>query len=472
MSFASIHFIFLFLPVFLLGYMLLPKGNWRTALLVLGSLVFFAWVDFAHLPLLLLLILINYLLGLLIGFLQTHGREGVSRWAMGTAVLVNLIILGFYKYLGFFDQIIQWATPWAILVEKPGMILGLSYLTFSSLSYILDVYHRVREPAKNLLSLSAYLVMFPKLVQGPIVLFRDMGPQLNPSRATWDDFGWGIRRFVIGLAKKVIIADTLAMAASRVFAIDPARLGAGVAWYGLLTYTLVIYFDFAGYTDMALGIGRMLGFRLPENFNVPYASRSITDFWRRWHMSMTAWFRTYVFIPLEFKRRRSKFLRQQINIMIVFLLTGLWHGASWNFVIWGGYFGLILALEASGLGKIIKRTPRVFQHVYTLLIVMIGWVFFRISNLKYLGPFFNALFGGNGLTHLETLRSLKVLSFAPLLILAIVLCLPLRAKVEGVLSARSGIKPVLVDLAMFGLFLLSVAYILSNGFQVFMYARF
>jgi alginate O-acetyltransferase complex protein AlgI len=189
-------------------------------------------------------------------------------------------------------------------------------------------------------------------------------------------------------------------------------------------------------------------------------------------MSLTAWFRTYVFFPLEFKRRRSKFLRQQTNIMIVFLLTGLWHGASWNFVIWGGYYGLILALEASGLAKVIKRTPRFFQHLYTLIIVMVGWVFFRVTNLQNWGPFFNALVGMNGITHLETLRSLNILFYIPLLLLGILLCFPLRAKFEAVYQSPSAVKSVLADLIVFGVFALSVAYILSNGFQVFMYAQF
>ncbi len=472
MPFASVHFIFLFLPAVLLVYYLLPRGNWRNGLLVLASLVFFAWVDFKNVHLVLLFILVNYLLGLLIGGLHVHGRLTASRAVLWIGVGMNLSFLGFYKYLGFFDQVIQRITPLNIPIEKPGLILGLSYLTFSSLSYLLDVYHRAYAPEKNLLRFSAYLVMFPKLVQGPIALYKQLAPQLTPSRPSLDDVAWGIRRFVIGLAKKVLIADSLALAANRIFSVDLNRLGADLAWFGLVAYTLVIYFDFAGYTDMAVGIGRLLGFRLPENFNDPYASRSITDFWRRWHMSLTAWFRTYVFIPLEFKRRRAKYLRQPINIVIVFLLTGLWHGASWNFLIWGGYFGVILALEASGFEKTIKRTPGFIQHTYAILLVMIGWVFFRFTDLQNWGPFFRALAGMNGITHQENLRSLNVLSFLPLVLLGVALCIPQVTRVGRDLVVQARVKPVLVDVLVFGLFLLSVSYILANGFTVFMYARF
>lgn len=472
MPFSSIHFIFLFLPVVLLLYALVPKGNWRTAVLVISSLVFFVWVDFNNLPLVLLFILLNYLLGLALGKFQTLNRPAASRWVMWAAVVLNLLILSFFKYLGLFAPVIQRLVPMLKPVEQPGMILGLSYFTFSALSYILDVYRQGQVPEKNILKFSAYLVMFPKLIQGPITLYRELAPQFTPKQINLDDLTTGIRRFIIGLAKKVILADGLAVAASRVFAADPDRIGAGVAWFGLTAYTLVIYFDFAGYTDMALGIGRMLGFRLPENFNAPYISRSIADFWRRWHMSLTAWFRTYVFIPLEYKRRKSKFLRQQINIVIVFLLTGLWHGAGWNFLIWGGYFGLILAFEASGFGKILKRAPRFFQHAYTLLIVMIGWVFFRITDLRSWGPFFGALFGVNGITHLETLRSLNILFYFPVLLLGVLLCVPLFSQMKFFPSLNASIQHAFVDLMVFGLFLLSVSYILSNGFKVFMYARF
>jgi len=472
MSFASIYFIFIFLPVVCLLYYLLPKGNWRNVLLVLASLAFFAWVEFENLHLLLLFILVNYLVGLLIDFFQFREQPAGSRWVMWAALVLNLGFLGFYKYLGLFDQLLPWLASMEIAFEKPPLILGLSYLTFSSLSYILDIYHGVKAPEKNILKFSAYLVMFPKLIQGPIALYKDLAPQLNSPTAKLDDIAWGIRRFIFGLAKKVILADNLAIVANRVFSKDPNRLGADLAWLGLIAYTLVIYFDFAGYTDMALGIGRILGFRLPDNFDDPYTSRNITEFWRRWHMSLTTWFRTYVFFPLEFKRRRSKFLRQQTNIMIVFLLTGLWHGASWNFVIWGGYYGLILALEASGFAKVIKRTPLFFQHLYTLIIVMVGWVFFRVTNLQNWGPFFGALVGRNGISHLETLCSLNILFYIPLILLGIVLCFPLREKFEKAYATRSVVKNTLVDVIVFGVFLLSVAFILSNGFQMFMYAQF
>lgn len=440
--------------------------------LVMLSLAFFAWADLAHLPFLILFVLFNYGCGLVIGRLIQHPNASLRRALLWVGVGANLFFLIYFKYLGFFGDILAGLTRGRIDIQAQALLLGISYLTFSSLSYLIDVHKKVRPAERNLLKVSAYLLTFPKLVQGPIALYREMEPQLGEARFDVDEFAWGIRRFIIGLGKKVLLADTLAVAANKVFSTNFARIGADVAWVGLIAYSLVILFDFSGYTDMALGIGRMFGFRLPENFNYPYISRSITDFWRRWHMSLTNWFRTYVFIPLEFKRRRAKFLRQQSNILVVFLLTGLWHGASWNFVIWGAYFGLILAIEASGLSRALKKLPVFLQHFYTLMIVVFGWVFFRVASLNQLPSFFGALFGANGLTGTQTLRSLNILFYLPVLLIGAVFATPLLACFEALNFIDSKAWRVVLDVLHLSLLVLSLAFILSNGFQAFMYARF
>jgi alginate O-acetyltransferase complex protein AlgI len=262
------------------------------------------------------------------------------------------------------------------------------------------------------------------------------------------------------------------VATKKVFDADLHSIGMDVAWFGLIAFTLQIYFDFSGYTDMAIGLGKILGFKLPENFNYPYISRSISDFWRRWHMTLTSWFRNYLFTPLEFARKKVKHFRQQSDIFIVFLLTGLWHGASWNFLIWGGYFGLILALEASGFGKKLKTFPRIIQHFYASLLIMIGWIFFRLTDVKDWGPFFGALVGANSWSGTTTLMTLNVIFFIPLLMLAVFLSAPwLRQLVERFYTKAPAAR-IMIDILYLCLFILTVGYLLSNGYAAFMYGEF
>jgi alginate O-acetyltransferase complex protein AlgI len=282
----------------------------------------------------------------------------------------------------------------------------------------------------------------------------------------------GVRRFIGGLAKKVILADSLAVATNKVFTNDFSRMGASVAWFGLIAYTLQIYLDFSGYTDMAIGLGQMFGFKLPENFNFPYISRSISDFWRRWHMTLGTWLRTYLFIPLEFARKKVKHFRLQSNLMIVFLLIGLWHGASWNFIIWGGYFGVILAFEASGFGKLLKKTSPFLQHTYSLILIMVGWVFFRITNIQEWGTFFRALLGGNGWQSLITFRSLNILFYLPFLVPSILFSLPFMHWFGEKLKNEGGSKLLVLDVIYLLLFLFTITFILSKGFTPFMYIEF
>jgi alginate O-acetyltransferase complex protein AlgI len=471
MPFSSIHFLFIFLPIILILYFVFNIRWWRNSILLLGSCLFFVWSDPTHLHVLIGSVLINYLFGILIENSQKE-ETITTRVLLVFALVVNLLILGFYKYLGFFNETIQSILNLKINLDVPAFPLGISFFTFSGISYIIDVYQGNEKAERNLLRFGSYIMMFPKLLQGPITRFGQVKNELLNKVFVREEFIQGVRRFIAGLAKKVIIADNHALIADKVFDVNFNSIGAGVAWYGLISYAIQIYFDFSGYSDMAIGVGQILGFKLPENFNYPYISRSITDFWRRWHITLTSWFRTYVFIPLEFSRKKEKFFRQQSNIVLVFLLTGLWHGANWNFIIWGLYFGLILAIEASWLGKILRKSPQFIQHAYSLLLILFGWILFRIIDISKWGSFLNSIIGRNGLSSVETFHSLNILMYIPLTLLAVVLCTPVLKTFENKVEGKGVYARFMLDLGYLLLFVLAIIFIVSNGFSPFVYAQF
>jgi len=472
MPFSSITFIFLFLPITLILFYIFPRKGWRNLVLVLTSLFFFVWSDPTHIHVLFLSILINYFWGLLIGKSQENKSEKSTKINMWIGVILNLLLLSFYKYTGFFLEILESLLPISVNYTQKALPLGISFFTFSGISYILDIYNGVNPPEKNLVRFSSYLIMFPKLLQGPITRFIQIKDELLAPKFIPLRIMEGVRRFIGGLAKKVILADSLSMATNKIFSANFQDMGAGLAWFGLIAYSLQIYLDFSGYTDMAIGIGQMLGFNLPENFNFPYLSRSISDFWRRWHITLGGWFRTYLFIPLEFARKRVKILRQQSNLLIVFLLTGLWHGASWNFVIWGAYYGVILAIEASGFGKKLKKATPLIQHSYSLILITIGWIFFRITDVQKWGSFFGALLGENGWSNIVTFRSINILFYIPFVIPALVFSFPLMYNLGEKAKDKGGIQMFVLDTIYILLFLFSITFILSKGFNPFMYAEF
>lgn len=472
MTFSSIHFVFLFLPFFLIAYYLIPKKWWRSAILFLGSLLFFVWADPPHIHWLLISILLNYFFGIIIDVFQARQKERFSKIFTILAVVCNLGILVFYKYSPFILANINSLVGAGINLRSPNIPLGISYLSFSGLAYVIDVHNKIEKAERNILKFGNFLIMFPKLLQGPITRIGQVRDDLLEKWLTNEEFTAGVRRFIVGLGKKVLLADNLAIVTNKVFSSDFNNIGADLAWVGIVAYSFQIFFDFSGYTDMAIGLGQLLGFHLPENFNYPYISRSITEFWRRWHMSLTSWFRTFLFIPLEFKRKKVKFFRQQSNILIVFLLTGLWHGASWNFVIWGGYFGVILALEATWLGKNLKKIPVFFQHFYSLALILVGWIFFKLNDFHLWTPFFKALFGANGFSNQVNLRSLNIVQFIPLLVISAVVSTPLLNKVEQKVRKSEIIGRILVIIFYSLIFVLSIAYILSNGYSSFLYAQF
>lgn len=401
MEFSSLFFLFLFLPMFLVLFFILRKEAHNSFILA-ASLFFYAWGEGRYIYLLLISIAANYLLGLLVDRCETRH---VKKTLFILAILFNLAFLGYYKYTYFFLDNLG-LSPHTGNIHLP---LGVSFFTFQALSFIIDIYRKTVSMDKNPLNFSLYMVLFPKLVTGPITPYHDLQKQIfSPRQMTIDDFAEGIKRFIIGLGKKTLIANSLAVPVNKIFAIPAIDLTAAVSWLGILCYTLQIYYDFSGYTDMAIGIARMCGFKLPENFNYPYMARSIKDFWRRWHISLATWLRDYLFLPIAYMVSRkikspkpwgtkAENWAYFISAFITFFLCGLWHGSAWTFVAWGIYYALLLIIEHAGLAKKIKRLPKPIQILYCQLLVIIGWVFFRSGSLDYAFSFLKTMFGfGSG----------------------------------------------------------------------------
>lgn len=382
MLFTAPSFLFVFLPV-VLALHLLPHAVWRNALLLVASVVFYASGAGAFTGLILASIAGNYLAALAID----RWRDGAAgRWWLRATIAANLAVLVVFKYTGFLganvNAVLTALGAGALPVPAVTLPIGISFFTFHAISYVMDVARRDAVAQKRPMEAALYLLFFPQLIAGPIIRYREIADQLPVRTVRLDDMAYGVRRFVIGLAKKMLIANTLALPADRIFALAPSDLTTATAWLGVVCYTLQLYFDFSGYSDMALGLGRMFGFRFPENFRYPYIATSVQDFWRRWHLSLSAWFRDYLYVPLGGNRVAPA--RVYLNLVTVFALCGLWHGANWTFVVWGLFHGAFLAVERmAGQARrpVATGVWRVAGHVYALLVVMVGWVFFRAGSL-------------------------------------------------------------------------------------------
>ncbi len=394
MLFNSVIFLFLFLPgTWALYY--LPWRRARNAVLLLASLLFYLWGGRDQVWVLLLSIGMNYLLGLSFG---VPGRAGKPLLVLGIAL--NLSLLAFYKYAGFLVANLNLSLAWfglaPLATSNVVAPLGISFFTFHALSYLMDLYHTRAEPQRNPVNFTLYLAVFPKILAGPILKYQDAEHQLADRTVTSHSFLVGVRRFIIGLGKKTLIANPLAAVADKIFAVPGSELSPEVAWLGIICFTLQIYFDFSGYTDMAIGLGKTFGFEFPENFNYPYLSQSVQEFWRRWHISLSTWFRDYLYIPLG--GNRCSPARHYRNLIVVFVLCGFWHGASWNFILWGLWYGLFLVLERLEFGRALKRTWRPVRHAYALAVVVAGWVLFRADDLSHALHYFASLLGLNAPT--------------------------------------------------------------------------
>ena len=465
MVFSSMVFLFLFLTVSLAAYFLVPARCRRARNLVLlaVSLFFYFFGEPVGILLMLASIAGNWLFARGIG----AGRRA-KVWLI-VSMVFNLVLLGVFKYADFLITNLNALTGLALPPLGLTMPIGISFFTFQGMSYVFDVYaHRV--PAqRNILHVATYISMFPQLVAGPIVRYETVAAELEDRRETLPRAAEGARRFIYGLAKKMLLSNAMGEIAAAVFAEDPGTLAAPVAWVGAVAYTFQIFFDFSGYSDMAIGLGHILGFTFPENFRYPYVSRSITEFWRRWHMSLSTWFRDYVYIPLGGSRCRPA--RQLFNLLVVWALTGLWHGAAWNFVAWGLYFALILAAEKLFLLKVLQRAPRAVGHLYALTLIVLGWVLFNSPSLSHAAGYFAALFRAPD-TARDAGQALYYLrQYLPEWLCCILFSLPVAPWLRQKLDGRAWVLPA-VTAAACALFLLALLSVVSSSFNPFIYFRF
>ncbi|MGJ9458133.1 MBOAT family O-acyltransferase [Oceanobacillus sp. CF4.6] len=415
MVFSSLIFLFVFLPILFIVYFIVPFAL-KNIILLIASLYFYAWGEPGYIFLMLFSIFMNYIFGLLI-----HYKHNKKTYAI-LAIIGNLTLLGYYKYSSFLIENVNATFNIEIANEPLPLPIGISFFTFQAMSYIIDVYRKDTTVQKSLFDLALYISLFPQLVAGPIVRYNTIAQQLKSRVHNIPLFANGVRQFIVGLAKKVIIANPLGEIADTIFATSPNEISVTTAWIGILAYTLQIYFDFSGYSDMAIGLGKMFGFKFLANFNYPYISKSISDFWRRWHISLSSWFRDYVYIPLG--GNRKGIWRTYRNLLIVWTITGFWHGASWTFLAWGLYYGIIISIERAGLQKILNRLWSPFQHLYVLLIVMIGWVFFRADNFTYSFEYLQSMFYLNNVALFDYTAEFYLHDKAYLMILGIVFSLP------------------------------------------------
>lgn len=481
MVFSSVIFLFLFLPLTLALNLVAPRRLRNTVLLAV-SLLFYAWGEGTYVLLMLGCITLNYLSGLLIA--RAEGERG-RNLLMALVVVLNLLPLVYFKYAHFLLANVSRLFAFLHLdlhvsLDPVPLPIGISFFTFHALSYVVDVYRRIVTPQKNLLDMGLYIALFPQLVAGPIVRYHDIAPQLKKRTVSVDDFAVGVERFVFGLGKKVLLANPMGAMADQVFALSAGELSTGAAWLGILCYTLQIYFDFSGYSDMAIGLARMFGFHLLENFNYPYISRSIREFWRRWHISLSNWFRDYLYIPLGGNRKGS--LRTGVNLVTVFFLCGFWHGASWNFIIWGLIYGFFLVLERGRLGRWLERSPVLLQRCYTLGVVVNAWVFFRAETLEQALRYLAAMYGLRSAPSIYSLVAVRLdPEFWVTLALALLLVAPLYPALQDRLRQMEGAAagPVIavaapvVKLCLVGLLLVFASMNLATGaYNPFIYFRF
>ncbi|MBR4783451.1 MAG: MBOAT family protein [Bacteroidaceae bacterium] len=485
MVFSDLFFLFVFLPAFAVSYLL---GGWidklwslkvsesrhsnitgtRNLVLIIFSLIFYAWGEPVYVFLMLLCVVLNYLSGLAIHY----ANGGARKFALAVGVAVNLLMLGTFKYLGFLVAQLEMFDI-QLPVPQIALPIGISFYTFQSLSYLVDVYRGEAPVQKRFLNLLLYISMFPQLIAGPIVRYGTVAAEIGSRRVTAEDMAEGVYRFILGLGKKVILANQLSEISDQFLSGSLSDLTTTGAWAGIVAFTLQIYFDFSGYSDMAIGLGRCMGFHFNENFRHPYCCNSITDFWRRWHISLGSFFRDYVYIPLGGNRSH-----QAINILVVWFLTGMWHGASWNFILWGLYFGLIVMIEKYTLLKL-KHVPTVILHVYSLFLIVIGWGIFYFDDFDRMTMFFQVLWGDAALLHDFVTESALLDNFW-LWIVAALLCMPIRSGVRSLVERCCRRHPAFANgLVMMGrtvlslaILILSVALLVGATNNAFIYTRF
>ena len=466
MVFSSTIFLCVYLPLVLLGYYICPKKG-RNLFLLIASLVFYAWGEPKYVFLMIFSILVNYIFGRL---MDKH-RENKKRLKLMLvlSVVIDIGLLSVFKYTDFIITNVNAIFGANFDLLNIALPIGISFYTFQAMSYTIDVYRNDVRVQKNLIDFGMYITMFPQLIAGPIVRYADVQDQLAERSVTTADFSEGVMRFVVGLGKKVLLANQMGAVWSEIYALG-GDVSALMAWTGAIAYTFQIYFDFSGYSDMAIGLGRMFGFKFPENFRYPYQSVSITDFWRRWHITLSTWFKEYLYIPLGGNRRGLT--RQALNLLIVWSLTGFWHGAGWNFVLWGLYYFVILFIEKLFLLKALDKLPKFFRHVYALLLIIIGWVIFASDDVSVLLPFLGSMFGANGA--IGGMDVYTLLTKAALLVICCIASTELPKKLflsaAGAMNEKAAFT--LKSVLTIALLALSMILLIGDSYNPFLYFRF
>ena len=464
MLFSSLTFLFYFMPLTVLLYYVLPFRMWRNGILLVASMLFYSWGEPKLIILMLVEVLLTYVLTL---FMDKTEKE--KKWIFILTVSLNLTVLICYKYTNFFVTILNDILNVNLPLLEVSLPVGISFYTFQLISYVVDVYRNDSKVQKNPFNLLLYVSMFPQLIAGPIVRYQSIEEEIGNRKESFEDFAEGLRRFIIGLMKKVIFANNFAIVADYVFvSLETTAYTSTICWLGAVSYTLQIYFDFSGYSDMAIGLGRMFGFHYPENFNYPYMATSITDFWRRWHISLGQWFRDYVYIPLGGNRVSRK--RWFFNIFVVWFLTGFWHGAAYNFILWGLYFGCLLVLEKLFLLKYLKKSY-VLRNIYTLLAVIIGWVIFNCSSLTQIRLFITAMFSSLPEISISFMDSYNYAYLIIYYIVGILLCSSLVKQVIDHLN-RWFVSGIVYDVCLFIILAVCVMFLINNSYNPFLYFRF
>lgn len=466
MVFSSTIFLCVYLPLVLLGYYICPKKG-RNLFLLIASLVFYAWGEPKYVFLMIFSILINYVFGRLMD--KNRGRQKRMKLMLVLSVVIDLGLLSVFKYTDFIITNINAIFGSNFDLLNIALPIGISFYTFQAMSYTIDVYRDDVRVQKNLIDFGMYITMFPQLIAGPIVRYADVQDQLAERSVTTADFSEGVMRFVVGLGKKVLLANQMGAVWSDIYALG-GDVSALMAWTGAIAYTFQIYFDFSGYSDMAIGLGRMFGFKFPENFRYPYQSVSITDFWRRWHITLSTWFKEYLYIPLGGNRRGLA--RQALNLLIVWSLTGFWHGAGWNFVMWGLYYFVILFIEKLFLLKALDKLPKFFRHVYALLLIIIGWVIFASDDVSVLLPYLGSMFGANG-----AIGGMDVYTLLTKAVLLVICCiasteLPKKLFLSAAGAMNEKAAFTLKSVLTIALLAMSMILLIGDSYNPFLYFRF
>ncbi len=466
MVFSSIVFLYIFLPIMLLLYFIVPS-KFKNAIMILASLVFFAWGEIRYIFIMLVLAVMDFVCGKQITKYQNNKKKKILFLMIN--VVVNLGILFFFKYADFIITNINNLTGLSIPLLNIPLPIGVSFNTFQSLSYIIDVYRGTVKCEKSFYNYLTYTTLFPQIIAGPIVRYETVDEELETKNISMDNFSAGMKRFIIGLGKKVLIANSVGALWNTIETGNYSELSMLFAWIGIIAFALQIYFDFSGYSDMAIGLAQIFGMKFDENFNYPYISKSITEFWRRWHITLSSWFRDYIYIPLGGNRRG---LAIQIrNILIVWFLTGAWHGASWNFILWGVYFGVILILEKLFLLKVLEKLPNIIRHIYAIVIILVSWAIFAFEDLAKVGEYIKAMFINSNLWDNEALYYLQ--NYWVLILIGAICSIPLWKKLkEKIDSKNSKGLEFITSLGYVAILILSTASLVTNSFNPFLYFRF